>query len=545
LGASGDSLNVARFLSEQAQSQPHGTALLIPRRNAGLSFETYSFSELDLLASAVAQNLSEQGWTTGTRTLLMVRPGLELILLVFALFKIGAVPVVIDPGMGLKAFLRCVRHSEPEGFLGIPLAFTVRKVFRSAFRSVRCAVRINPEWLSSVRRAAASGSAFPAFAAKADDPAAVLFTSGSTGAPKGVNYTHGMFAGQVASLKEAYAIQSGEVDFPFLPIFALFNPALGAATVVPEVNPGKPATLDPAKAIEVMQEAKVTTSFGSPVIWRIMVDYCEPRGIVLPGIKRILMAGAAVPPALLRRCTKVFPSARIETPYGATEVLPVSSIDLPTILAETAAASEKGAGLCVGHPFPGVEVRILPVLDRVLETADLDQALRADQKGEIVVTGPTVTQSYDRLPEATRISKVQDSAGRTWHRMGDIGYLDAQGRLWFCGRKVERVESPQGPLDPECCETFLNRHPEVLRSALVSQRLAGEARPVLAVELKRNSWWRRFIEGRRLERELLEFFRRESGIAAIQAIYLTGPFPVDVRHNAKIHRLSIGKSLSR
>ena len=207
----------------------------------------------------------------------------------------------------------------------------------------------------------------------ARDLAAILFTSGSTGPPKGVCYEHGMFEAQVSAIREQYGISEGEVDLPMLPIFALFNPALGMTTVVPEINPSKPATVDPAKIVQAIQQCGVTNSFGSPVLWKKIGAYCVERGETLPSLKRILMAGASVPPPLMGQFRKILDQGQVHSPYGATEVLPVSSISDGEVLGETAHLTTQGKGTCVGRPLPGVEVKIVPVSDEPLDASALEK----------------------------------------------------------------------------------------------------------------------------------------------------------------------------
>ena len=269
--------------------------------------------------------------------------------------------------------------------------------------------------------------------------AAILFTSGSTGPAKGVYYTHGVFNAQLKLVREAYAIEPGEVDFPMLPIFALFNPALGATTVVPRMNPSRPARAEPAALVQAIEGCGVTTSFGSPVLWLNICRHCAREGLQLRALKRVLVAGAPVPPQLVSLFRQIAPNATLHTPYGATEVLPVSSITAEEILSKTAALTQAGHGLCVGKALQGNTVRIIEVTQENLPRLEGARALPQGQVGEVIVSGPTVTPSYHRCPEATAAAKIEDDSGALWHRMGDLGYLDDKGRLWFCGRVAERV----------------------------------------------------------------------------------------------------------
>ncbi|MGE9295560.1 MAG: fatty acid CoA ligase family protein [Puniceicoccales bacterium] len=573
--------NVARFLPEAAQRQPDFPAVRIPigkrRKNSSacIDYETLTFAQLESQACAAAQLFAARGIARGTRVLLMVKPGRDLILSVFALFKIGAVPVVIDPGMGLKSFRSCVQRTRPEALVGIPLGQVVSHVFRSDFASVRHRITVGTKAFTR-QIARERDPHFESAKTTADELAAILFTSGSTGAPKGVCYEHGMFEAQVRMIRSQYGIEPGEVDLPMLPIFALFNPALGMTTVVPEMNPSKPATVDPAKIVQAIQQNKVTNSFGSPVLWNRIATWCEENGQTLPSLRRILMAGAAAPPSLIARMKKLLPNGEIHTPYGATEVLPVASIAGAEVLADTQPLTEQGRGVCVGQLLPEVTAKIIAIHEGPIANMDAVTELPPGEIGEIIVTGPSVTKAYDGLEEATRKSKIfsnaesgvsnaecgvrsaelshglADSALRIphsafknrsaiFHRMGDLGYFDAQGRLWFCGRMAERVETSDGLLFTECVEAIFNQHPRVFRTALVGLGERPNQTAALIVEPKPNCWPNRTGVEQDFVDELKELGSRHAFTAGIETFYFHPKFPVDVRHNAKIHRLKLAR----
>jgi len=543
-----DSANIARHLPLMAARLPDHPAVKIPRgRSSGGSIDylVLSFRELDAEVDAWAGKLTTRGVRRGDRVLVMVRQGLPLIAAAFALFKLGAVPVIIDPGMGRKSFLACVARSKPRALLGIPLAQVMSHVFRSAFKTVD--VRI---WASGSPTARLSGQSAirdpqsTMVATAATDLAAILFTSGSTGAPKGVCYEHGMFEAQVRLVRDTYGITPGEVDLPMLPIFALFNPALGMTTVVPEIDPSRPATVDPAKIVRAIRQEKVTNTFGSPTLWRIISRHCLKNNLTLPSVKRVLMAGAPVPPGLFADLQKILPNGTAHSPYGATESLPVASISATEVLGETAAATAAGKGTCVGRPVNEITVKIIAITDDPLtETHELP----AGQIGEIIVRGPVVTKEYDALPEATALAKIPNpqseianGASNTWHRLGDLGYLDAHGRLWFCGRKAERVETQHGLLCTEQVEPVFNAHPNVARSALIATGHDGR-RPAIVIEPVSRDVVATPSLRRKLVRELRELGAAHQHTDLIRLAYLHPHFPVDVRHNAKIHRLALAR----
>ena len=534
--------NVAYFLSEQAKLHPNAAAVRAPvgRASGGaIRYVERSFAELDAEASATAYYYTDKGIQRGTRVLLMVKPGLDLIRIVFALFRIGAVPIVIDPGMGLRRFLRCVQHSEPTAVVGIPAAIWVARLFRPSFRGVSVKVSVGAGFEAQIGQFTEQGD-FPVVDSGEDELAAVLFTSGSTGPAKGVCYAHGMFVAQVEAIRAQYGIEPSEVDLPMLPVFALFNPALGMCTVVPEMNPSRPATVDPEKIVRAIQQNAVSNSFGSPALWTKIARYCEAHAVTLPSVRRILMAGAPVPPALMQQMEAIIPNGEIHTPYGATEALPVSSIASTEVLSQTAAHTALGEGTCVGKPLPGVDVSIIEPVDGPIETIDKIVKLPTGKIGEIIVRGPSVTRGYDKRPDADAGAKVRDGDGH-WHRMGDMGWMSAAGQLWFCGRKIERVLTPEGPLYTDCCEAIFNAHPQVFRSALID---VGGGRPAIVIEPEAGAFPRSDSDRAGFIASLRECAQSNVMTMSIERFFFERSFPVDVRHNAKIHRLSLARKFA-
>jgi acyl-CoA synthetase (AMP-forming)/AMP-acid ligase II len=534
--------NVAHFLAQQALAQPTAAAVRAPlgqARDGTIPYAERSFADLEAEASATAHYFSTQGIGRGSRVLLMVRPGLDLIRVVFALFKMGAVPIVIDPGMGLKKFLRCVRHSKPRALVGIAPAIWVARVFRPSFRGVDIKICVGRGFEKQIG-AFKNHGAFEVVDSAEDELAAILFTSGSTGAAKGVLYEHGMFLAQVEAIRCQYGIEPGEVDLPMLPVFALFNPALGMCTVVPEMNPSRPATVDPEQIVRAIQQNSVTNSFGSPALWTKIARHCERKSITLPTIRRILMAGAPVPPALMAKMQAILPNGEIHTPYGATEALPVSSISAAEVLEQTAIRTQNGEGTCVGRPLADVLVRVVEPVDGPIASMGELVDLPVGSIGEIIVQGASVTRGYDSLPEADADSKIVDGAGY-WHRMGDMGWRDDSERLWFCGRKLERVLTDAGAMYTDCCEAIFNAHPQVYRSALID---LCQGRPAIVIEPEKAAFPKSADERKRFIQSLTELGQKNTQTVPIKDFFFEESFPVDVRHNAKIHRLSLARKFA-
>jgi acyl-CoA synthetase (AMP-forming)/AMP-acid ligase II len=530
------SANIVQHLDRAAEARPQAAALKVPRgttRAGDIDYLTLSFAELRTEVAAWRIRLEAAGTAPGDRTLVMVPPGLPLIAAVFALFHLGAVPVVIDPGMGRAAFLACVARSQPRRLVGIPLALLLSHLFRGSFRSVGSRVLAGGSLTARLTRPGPTLSApRPSWQARPEDLAAILFTSGSTGAPKGVCYEHGMFAAQVDLIRQAYGITPGEIDLPLLPIFALFNPALGMTTVVPELDPRRPAAFAPERIVQAIQQEQVTNSFGSPTLWRRIARHCDEHQVTLPSLRRVLCAGAAVPADLWAAAPRFLPHGRLQSPYGATEALPLTSIDQEEV---AALATPPAGGACVGRPLPGITVKVIAAADGPLPADALERPLPPGEIGEIVAAGPVVTKAYDAAPEATARAKIV-AGDRTWHRLGDCGYLDAEGRLWFCGRQVERVETPAGTLFPEPCEQVFRRHPAVARCALVGLGERPDQRPALVVEANLGA-----TAAEALAAELRTLAAAHPVTREIRTFLFHPRFPVDVRHNAKIHRLALAR----
>jgi len=545
------SLNIAELLPEWAVRQPDKPAVKRLHGRAGDLAGELTFAGLEGRCNQLAARLAAAGVTRGMRVLTLVRPGLDFVPLTFALFRLGAVAVFLDPGMGLRRLAAAAAQAAPEALVGEPAAHLFRRLRPGAFRGVRIAVTLGRRWgwgglaipplLRSPQAGAFQGEpAVPVAAAAPDDIAAILFTSGSTGPAKGVVYTHGIFTTQVRLLRQVYGIGAGDTDLPCFPLFGLFSTAMGATVVVPDIAFSHPAKVDPWRIINAVKRHGVTFSFGSPALWRHVGEACRDHGTRLPPtLRQLFMAGAPIAPALHRLLLEhaLAPGTVTHAPYGATESLPVATFTGAEVLRETAARTREGAGMCVGPPVPEATVRIIRLSDAPIPAWDDALCLPQGEIGEIVVRGPMVTPAYFNQPEPTRAAKIPAPDGTLWHRIGDTGYLDAAGRLWFCGRKSHRVRTPQGTLFSIPCEAIFNQHPDVARTALIGLPGAdGLSRPALAVEPLAGRWPRTAAARRRFAAELRERGRSSPLTGDITAFFFVRAFPVDVRHNVKIGR---------
>ncbi|MFY9256389.1 MAG: fatty acid CoA ligase family protein [Fuerstiella sp.] len=542
--------NIADRLRHAALATPHQKAVVFPegRDSAGrVSYTHLTFSQLDQEADHIAKGLISLGVRPGNRLAMFVPPSLESIALTFGIFRSGAVCTLIDPGMGRSNVFHCLDQSEPHGFIAIPLVHFVRRLKFRRYAKARLNIVVGPKnrrlgcpsYCELVKLGQTSHVELPQ--TLATDPAAIIFTSGSTGPPKGVQYEHGMFDAQVDLIRDRFGIEPGEVDLPGFPLFALFNTAMQVTTVIPDMNPTKPALVDPVKILEAINNQHVTQAFGSPALWNTVGRYCEKHAIKLPTLRRVLSAGAPVPNHVLRRMTNALSEdADIFTPYGATECLPVASIGGRQVLKETAQQTATGAGTCVGTVFDGMEVRIVKVTFERIENITDAQQCSHGEIGEIIVKGPVATREYFRRPEGTTLAKIKD--GDTfWHRMGDTGYFDQQQRLWFCGRKAHIVFTSNGPLYSVRCEAIFNQHQSIYRCALVGIGEYGQQVPVIVAEPEKGAFPQDSAAENLLRTQLLELGSENKLTQGIQKILFHRSLPVDTRHNVKINREALGE----
>ena len=533
--------NIAATLPRLARERPDQIAIRCPGTRGADGFARYdvalTYAQLDARSDAIAAGLAKHGIVQGTRTVIMVRPSPEFFLLMFALFKVGAVPVLVDPGIDRRALKQCLDEAQPEAFIGIPLAHVARLVLgwaRSATKLVTVGRRFG--WSGTTLAAVERHGTNPApqlADTQPDDIAGILFTSGSTGVPKGVVYRHRHFVAQVELLRTAFGMQPGGIDLPTFPPFALFDPALGLTSIIPDMDPTRPGSADPRKLLHAIRQYGVTQLFGSPALMRVLADHGEK----LDGVQRVTSAGAPVPPEVVEKIRALLPDdAQFWTPYGATECLPVAVIE-GRELQDTRAATENGAGTCVGYPVTPNEVRIIAIDDAPIADWSGTSPMPQGSVGEITVAGPTATDRYFNRDAATRAAKINerlaDGGERIVHRMGDVGYFDAQGRLWFCGRKTQRVETASGPLYTEQVEPVFNTHPDVKRTALVGVGPHGRQKPVLCYELQpaTTQTCRLLVVD-----ALRTIAARHVHTSGIDTFLCHPAFPVDIRHNAKIGR---------
>lgn len=535
--------NVFSLLQDHAERSPRWLALAqaTGRDKAGrFVYAVRTYGQLQADIEGLTRGLRAIGITKGSKTLVLVKPDLDLPVIVFSLFKIGAVPVIIDPAMGWTRLLACIRKVEPDAVIALPLIHALRPFLGDVFRTVKTFISNGSAWMPATHRLAhlrhASEGDAHTEPTLGTDLAAIFFTSGSTGTPKGVEVRHRNLGAQIAHFGALFPVDPQDVELAAFPVATLIGPCLGQTSVIPDMGSLHPGRCNPHNLVQTIEDFGITSGFASPIVWERLSRHCVAQGVRLSTIKRAFSGGAPIPYTMLARLAHLLPHGVMVTPYGATEVTPISSIDAREIERDTAALSASGHGTCVGRVVPGLTVKIIEIDAQRLPHWQDVTLLPDGVIGEIVVRGALVSQAYHNDPENTALAKIQaddgDQLDPVWHRTGDAGYFDAQGRLWCCGRIKHIVHADGQRYFSVPAEEILNAELEVWRSALVEVQVNGQAQLCMVVE-----FYPEHLAGIHAAR-IQAFKDKLHGFGFPVRHVLTYPhaFPVDRRHNSKIER---------
>jgi acyl-coenzyme A synthetase/AMP-(fatty) acid ligase len=525
--------NASAPIREHAAARPNEIALITP--GSGVNWTSTTWAKLDDDINRYAHGFAELGIERGTRVLFLIKPGVDFYACLFAMYRIGAIPVLIDPGMGLKGVLSCIEQIQPTAVLALPMVHAVRVFKRKPFASANIFITAGARWFWGGKTlsqcVSTKSTPYTTNGFDFDEEAFIAFTSGSTGPAKGVSFTHGMIRTQARLIGEHYGLKPGTKTVECFAAFLIYDLLIGLTVVMPDMNMSKPATADPRNIARAITEHQADAAFASPVVWTNLTRYAEGTPIKLPSLQRVLTAGAPIQPDMHRRFAALLnDGVQLFTPYGATESLPIASIGSTHILEHTAELTAKGHGTCIGTLFKEVEARIVRISEEPMPVWSDDLAMPVGEIGEIVAHGRMVSPQYKDRPDANALAKIEID-GRIAHRMGDLGYFDEQGRLWFCGRKSHRLETPDGMIPAVPVEGIYNDHPDVLRSALVGVGERGAEVPILLVELEEGKAW-----SAKLETELAAMAAGSRWEDVVQRIMQHPGFPTDPRHNSKIKR---------
>ena len=490
--------------------------------------ESVTFGEFSARVATYAQELHRQGVQRGQRVAVLVPPSIDLIAVVYAAWRIGAVTVIADRGLGLRGLGNAVRSARVQHVVGPQKALL-------AARALRCAPHATFIALNELQSAKKLESLAELYVQQPQpqDLAAVLFTSGATGPAKGVRYTHQQLCAQRDALQKLYSITRTDRFVAAFAPFALYGPALGICTGLAKMDVTAPRTLTAQALNEACENIQATMVFASPAaLANVLATAPAVNTVALSKVRLVMSAGAPVPIETLRAMKTLCPQTELHTPYGMTELLPLADISLA--VREDIGSDQLGSGgVCVGAAVEGCDV--------VVAAPGAGQEvvpLAAGITGEILASAPWMSDGYDRLWHTqTAARPVRPGAARTWHRTGDVGHLDIAGNIWVEGRVVHVIHAVDGAITPVPLEIATEEVPEVLRAAAVGVGPHGVAQVVVVVETTNGN------EGE-ASPELTAKVRLAVGPQKIAAVWVVKELPVDIRHNAKIDRTALANKMS-
>ena len=517
--------NVASLFFDAARRNPGGLAFA---RADGASV---SFRELRERVERFAGGLTRAGLGSGDKTVFMLPMSTDLYVAVLGALTVGGIAVFVDPWVSLRRIAALAATARAKAFVGSPKSHLLRLLARE-LREIPLTVVSGPVARPFARRrlAAMTGEA-TLVTVSPDASALITYTTGSSGAPKGVNRTHAILAAQHVVIRQEFPAIAGDVDLTTFPVFALSNLAAGITTVIPPVNLRRVASANGARVLHAMQACGVTTMAASPPLFDVLADHLRRRGAAESTLRRIVTGGAPVRDDQLRRWREVWPRVEIVVAYGSSEAEPVASIDVDERL-----GLGPGTGYCVGRPVRDVSIKLLPVTKAPIgELRDMPKS--SGVVGELAVTGPHVCRDYVNDPRAFAENKVRDQSGTVWHRMGDTGYFDSDGRFWLVGRVHSTIDRAGVAVHPQIVEQAARGDDvRIRRVAAVGMpdRELGE-RVVVVVESD-------------VEDIASSVRARLGGVerAPVDALLVTRtPLPVDPRHNSKVDYQRLRELLSR
>lgn len=489
-----------------------------------------TFAELDADVNRVAAGLAELGVEKGDRVALLVPPGIDVAVCVYACWRLGAVVVVADAGLGGRGMTRALTSANPAYLIGIPRALAAARMLR--WPGVRISSTPMPQTQRRVLgvtttldeiRERGNGRPVPPPPGPSDE-AAVGFTSGATGPAKGVTYRHHQMQAQRDALVDLFDIGPDDRLVAAFGPFALYGPAMGIPSVVPDMAVTSPGSLTADALAAAVRSVDATLVFASPAALRNVVATAEEMtaddASSMKDVRLLMSAGAPVPAAVLQSVGKLLPAAEAHTPYGMTEVLPVADISLAGI-----EAAGSGDGVCVGYPLPSVEIAIDPLSSPEATSGGMTAA--PGVVGEVCIRAPHMRDGYDKL----WMTEHTASQPEGWHRSGDVGHLDEQGRLWIEGRMGHIVTTSEGPVTPIGIEHVVEDAPQVEHAAVVGVGPAG-AQQVVVVVVPSGGKTRPGLA----DETLSDIVRGQATEVDIAAVLVAPRLPVDKRHNSKINR---------
>jgi acyl-CoA synthetase (AMP-forming)/AMP-acid ligase II len=539
--------NVSRHIVELAQvsTYQHAITCLSGRdTNGKMAYSHLTFRQLNQRSNELARGLQQAGVIRGTRAAVQMLPGIEWFSITYALLKIGAVPILLQPSLGMRKMAQCVKTVEPEILITEPRYQVIQLFNSNNYQSVHLQINTEKRWfskgLSITDLQKSEPATFQPAEMRPNDTGLIVFsTSCECDTPRPTVYTHGMLNAIIELLKSVMAVTLDSTLITTFPQFMVLAPAMGIRQIIPESHSLKASKLDPRSLIESIWDFGVTHILMSSTRLMMLTEFLKDEAIFLPSIQRIVSWGEPYPALELQRLhTFINEKTQIFPLYGMTEAPVISTLGSYKIVSETQVKTERGFGLCEGKVVDGIEMRIIEVSDRPVDNWSDDLLVKDGGIGELVVKGDAVSRQYFNNSKNDALHKIPDGKFM-WHRTGDIGWLDTRGNFWFCGRKQDRVTiSEEETLYTIPCEAVFMQHERVYRCIIVGVGPAPYQTPVLIIELAPGDSGK-YIST--LTHELLDLAKAYPHTGNINHILFRKSFPVHSLFHQKINRKQLTK----
>ena len=539
---SAEQANVSSHIVELAKVSAYKQAIICLSgrdTNGKMAYSHLTFRQLNQRSNELARGLQQAGVIRGTRAALQMVPGIEWFSIAYALLKIGAVPILLQPALGMKKMAQCVKAVEPEILITEPKYQALQIINASNYQSVHLQINTEKRWFSkgiaiTDLQKSETASFQPAEMRNNDTGMIVFSTSCESESPKPTVFTHGMLNAIIELIKSVMSVTLESTLVTTFPLFMMLSPAIGIRQIIPSSHSLKANKLDPRTFVETIWDYGVTHLLMSSTRLMMLTEFLKDESIFLPSIQRIASWGEPYPALELQRMhayisekTQIFPI------YGLTEIPVLSTLGSHKIVSETQVKTERGFGLCQGKVVDGLEMRVIEVNDRPIDNWSDDLLVDKGGIGELVVKGEAVSRQYYNNTKNDALHKIPD--GRfMWHRTGDIGWLDTRGNFWFCGRKQDRVIiSEDEILYTIPCEAVFMQHERVYRCIIVGVGPIPNQTPVLIIELAPGDSGK-YIST--LTHELLDLAQAYPHTGNIKNILFRKCFPVHSLYQQKINR---------
>ena len=510
--------NIAELLLQKAQEHPDKTALIFPTKKGDIP---YTYAQLQELVWQFMTELRENDIQENDRIVVLFPVCVELYTLIAAIYSIGAVAVLIDPGMGLSRITSALKTANPKALVGTKSVLKYRWFVPALWRIQTFFCVDGTSWgCIPIGQSKPEPQPQTIVPRKARDQALITFTSGSTGAPKGANRHHQFLLAQHHALLQSFPPHENQIDMTCFPVVVFHNLSCGHTTIIPECDIAKPASMNPDIICTQMQQYSVTSLSAAPAFVDKLTTHLTSTQETIPSLKVMALGGAPISARLQQNICDALPHTEAIAVYGSTEAEPMAHhhIHAPII--------EKDA-FVAGTPVDFIRLKIVHFPVELPQHQDLS-TLETKEVGEIIVCGSHVNQGYIDNPQANATNKIKDHKGNIWHRTGDRGYFDEQGCLWLTGRTNDIVHHHNHILDPFPIESRLLRIPSITQVALIESQQKGYL----------------FLSSRTPVKDIVNKVKeslRESEQNLI--ICVCDALPVDGRHNSKIDRPAIRRWL--